>query len=302
MERDAGRPAGSASRRRLRWRDVPLSRWRNIGRTLRSEIRNDNASIIAGGVAFYAFLALIPALFALVSIYGFFGDPAGIREQVRALLSALPAQSADLIAQEVSRAIAGSPRALSLGAIAGVLFGLWSAHKGTKALLSAVRIAYDVKERPSFVRLNATSLLFTLAGIVAGAVAVGLVVVLPLLFGPLGLESTARDLISIFRWPVLFVAILVGIDLLYRIGQNGRGHRWRLPSVGAVAAAVLWLGVTWLFSVYVANFSSYGKVYGSISAVVVLLMWLFVSAYAIIAGAELNASVEREIRRRAAER
>jgi membrane protein len=180
------------------------------------------------------------------------------------------------------------------GAVVGVLLSLWGGSKAMKALIEGLNVMYGEEERRNFLKLNLSALLLTLVMAVGVIVAVGLVAVLPAAIGVLGLGKSTELLVSALRWPLLLVFFLIGLSVLYRFAPNRDDAQWKWVSWGALAATALWLAVSGLFSLYVTYFGSYNKTYGSLGGVVILLMWFYLSAYAVLLGAELNAEMERQ--------
>jgi membrane protein len=276
---------------------IPRPGWRDIVLRVKAEANKDNMDMVAVGVAFYALMAIFPALIALISLYGWFADPMQVEQQMASLAGVLPQNAQSLLNTQMKNIASGAESALGIGAIAGFLFTLWSASKGMKALFTALNIAYDEEEKRGFITLNALALILTLGALVFGIVALALIAVLPALLGQLGLQAIARVAVSLVRWPLLAVAVMVALAVLYRYGPSRDRPRWNWVSWGAVVATVLWLVASILFSVYVANFGSYNETYGSLGAVVVLLMWLYLSAYIFLMGAELNSEMEHQTAR-----
>lgn len=160
--------------------------------------------------------------------------------------------------------------------------------------MDALNLVYGEREKRGLIKFNVLALSLTAAAILFGAISLGLVVALPAVLGQFGLGESVQDLIAISRWPLLAAAVMGGLAILYRFGPSRANARWQWASWGAVAATVLWLAGSFLFSLYVARFSSYNETYGSMGAVVILLMWFFVSAYVVLLGAELNAEMEHQ--------
>jgi membrane protein len=161
-------------------------------------------------------------------------------------------------------------------------------------MIGAINAAYDEKESRKFFRLRGLALLLTIGAILFLLLAVGLIAVLPPLLENLGLGDTGRTVASVFRWPVLALGFALALAVLYRVAPDRDDAEWRWISPGAIVATILWLVGSFLFSIYTANFASYNETYGSLGAVVVLMLWLLLTAYAIIGGAELNAEIERQ--------
>ena len=262
----------------------------------KEEMKKDNLSMIAAGVAFYIFLGIIPALAALVSIYGLVADPATIQAQVESMAGLLPPDVIQIVDEQMTRISEESTKA-SWGAALGILLALWSGAKATKALIMALNIAYEEEETRGFVRLNLIALGLTLAGVVAIIIAVGLIVAIPILLRSMGLGSVAETLVNVLRWPLLAAFAMAAIATLYRYAPDRDPAQWKWVTWGSVGATVLWLAVSAGFSYYVSSFGNYNKTYGSLGAVVVLLLWFLISAYVVLLGAEVNSEMEHQTAR-----
>jgi membrane protein len=274
--------------------EIPKRGWKDVLVRTRLEMKDDNVPLLAAGVAFYALLALVPTLVAAVSIYGLFADPSEVERQVRDFLGAAPAEVRELIRSQLQGIVDQGDSSIGLGLLIGLIVALWSASSGTKQMIGAINAAYDEKETRKFFRLRGLAVLLTMAAILFLLLAVGLIAVLPPLLENLGLGETGRTVASIFRWPLLALGFMLGLAVLYRVAPDRDDPEWRWTSPGAVLATLLWLAGSFLFSLYTANFASYNETYGSLGAVVVLMLWLLLTAYAIIGGAELNAETERQ--------
>lgn len=251
--------------------------------------------LIAAGVAFYGLLSIFPALTALISIYGLVADPAQVQQQIAGTAGVLPPNVRQLL-QSHAQAIAGpSNGALSISVIVGFLLTLWSARQGANAIVIALNIAYEVRETRALLLRMGLTLLLTVAAILVAIVALVGVVGIPAVLGHLGLGSIGQLAVSAVRWPILALLLVGALAALYRYLPNRRRPAWRWVASGAVAATVLWLIASALFSLYVSTFAHYNKVYGSVGAIVVLLLWLFLSALIVLIGAEFNAAIEQQI-------
>lgn len=262
------------------------------------ELSKDHIALVSAGLAFYALLAIFPLAIALVSIYGLVSDPHAVQQQLAAVSDVLPQSTQALVERQLSEIVAGSSTSLTLGVIFSILAALWSASAGAMALIKGTNMAWDLEETRGMVKLRGLALLFTLGLIVATVVAVGVVAVLPPVLAGIGLGGTAGTLINVFRWPVLALAVVGGLMLLYRWAPDreppGGWHR----VIGAVVATVLWLAASAGFSIYVSNFASYNETYGTLGAVIVLLMWFYLSGFSILLGAEIDAEIEHRRARR----
>lgn len=281
---------------------IPAPGWRDILWRVWNEMAEDNLSIVSAGIAFYAMLSIFPALGASLSIYGLVADPMTVERQFAELANILPEGARKLITDQLT-AVASQPRSsLSFGVIFGIGLALWSASAATKTFMNALNVVYDEQETRGFISFNAMAVALTLGGIISAIVALSLVAALPAILGwlwlPSGLEATLRYL----RWPLLGVAVVLGLGVLYRYGPSREKARWQWVSWGAVVATVLWLIVSAGFSYYVSNFASYNETYGALGAVIVLLMWFYLTAYVVLIGGELNAEMEHQTARDTTER
>jgi membrane protein len=257
-------------------------------------VSRGHLGLVAAGVAFYGLLAAFPALAALIALYGLLFDAQQVSNQISALQGLLPEQALDFIVKQLQGLVQTERIALGWGAAAALLLALWSASKGIKTLMEALNMVYGVGESRGFLRRNAVALLLTLGAIVGGVFTIATVVFLPVAIAFLGLKTPLGTAVVYARWPILAVAAAVALGVLYRYGPNRDRPSWAFVGWGAVAATLLWLAASALFSLYVSNFGSFNRAYGSVAAIVILLMWLLLSAFVILMGAEFNAVVERE--------
>jgi membrane protein len=260
---------------------------------MRDATRRHHASILAGGVAFYGFLSMFPALAALVSGYGLLADPEHVRHQVDSFAGVLPEEVRAVIYDQMSRLTARSSGTLSIEAAAGLVAALWAATKGMRALITGLSLAFGQEETRGFIRLNLTAFLFTAGAVVGGVVAVAAIVVLPLLFSFLGLSTFAADLFRLLRWPALALVTLLGLAVAYHFGPARPPARWRWATPGSVLATVLWLAGSALFSWAASRVGKSELVEGSLAVVITMLTWFLLSAYVVIIGAELDVEIER---------
>jgi membrane protein len=301
---------GIASERRRRIREatgsgqhaekphqIPARGWWQILTRTWNEIGNDNVSILAAGVAFYALLSIFPAFSAIVSLYGLAADPHQVEQQVAAMQGVLPAEAANLLTEQLKSLTQGEPAKLGLGLIISVGLALWSARAGTGMLMSALNVAYGEPERRNFIIFNLQALALTAGLILFGLFALFCVAIVPALLQLLPLPDFLRNTIAYLRWPIIAVLVVVALAVVYRFAPSREPPRWDWVSWGAVLATVLWLIGSALFSVYVSDFGSYDKSYGALGAVVILLLWFYLTAYIILAGAELNAEMEHQTAR-----
>jgi membrane protein len=263
----------------------------SLARAVWARMKQDNVSLLAAAIAFWGMLALVPGLVALVSLYGLVADPAQVEQQMRDNTEALPDEARELIVHQL-QSVASSPRAgLGAGLLIGLAVALWAASAGMRTLLIAIGVVYG--DRPGergFVAERGLSLLLTLAAIAFLGVAILMIAVVPAWLADTGLGGAERALVWLLRWPALGGALIVGIGALYRVGPHGRPAT-RLFSPGALVAAGLWITASFAFSIYAARINDYNEAYGSLGAVVVLLVWLQLTALSVLVGAEVNMAV-----------
>lgn len=292
---DEGEPTGRGDRPRPvsawqmsagEWKDVLLRTWQQIGK--------DRLLAVAAGVVFYGLLALFPAITALVSSYGLFAKGSTINEHLSMLAGMLPESAFGIVRDQVERVLAKGDVTLGLAFLFSFVLAVWSANGGVKAVIDALNVAYEVEEKRGFLKLNAISLTFTFGALIAALLAIGCVVVLPVVLAAVGLGSLTDALFRIGRWPVLVMTMLSGLALLYRFGPDRRAARWHLFSAGGVFATLTWLGGSALLSSYVANYADYDATYGSLGAAIGLMMWMWMSTIVVLLGAELNSEIERQ--------
>lgn len=273
---------------------IPATGWKQILKRSWAENKADNMPIIAAGVAFFGFLAIFPALIAAVSLYGLIASPTTVASQVENISSSLPSSAADLIRQQLTSITQTSGGALTVGLVISILAAVWSASGGVGNLMTAVNIAYDEVETRGFVKRKATALGLTLGAIVFVLVALALVAVLPVLLDHLPLGPVGTVLTQVARWVLLVAVMAGGLSVLYRVAPDRDSPRFRWVSLGSVVITVAWVVVSLLFSFYVNNFGSYSKTYGAIAGVIVLMLWLYLTCYLVLLGAEINAETERQ--------
>ncbi|MFC5143029.1 YihY/virulence factor BrkB family protein [Actinomycetospora rhizophila] len=269
---------------------VPARGWWQILRRAFKESSADNVSMLAGGVAFFGFLAIIPALIALVSLYGLVADPAEVAATIESLSAGLPESAQSLVADQIGSVVTASSGSLTTGLVISILAALFSASSGTQNLMAAINIAYDETEGRGAVKLRAIALALTLGAVVFVVVAVALVAVAPVLLD--GLGTAGRVVAQIVRWVLLVGLVVTGLAVAYRIAPDRDAPRFRWVTPGSVIATVLWVVGSALFSFYVDNFGSYNKTYGALAGIVVFLLWLYLTSYIVLLGAEINSEAE----------
>jgi membrane protein len=280
-------PPGSGARKPT---EIPATGWWQIVRRAFAEGSKDNVSMLAGGVAFFGFLAIFPALIALVSLYGLVADPEQAAQTLQSVTAGLPDATKPLVADQLSSIVNGSNGGLTTGLIIAALAALFSASSGTQNLLAAINIAYDETESRGAVKLRLLALALTIGAVLFVIVAIALVAVAPLVLDLLG--PSGQLIGQVVRWVLLVVLVVVALAVLYRVAPDRDAPRFSWVTLGSVAATVLWVVGSVLFSLYVNNFGSYNKTYGALAGVVVLLLWMYLTSYIVLLGAEINSESE----------
>lgn len=285
--RDTGAGADSPTQ-------IPLPGWREVLRRAMRESQEDNLSLLAAGVAFFAFLALVPALIALVTLVGLVADPTRITTQVQSFTDGLPPASQQLITDQLGAITGSSGGALTIGLVVSLMAALWSASSGTSNLMTAVNLAYEEEESRGFLKLRAVALLLTLGAIMFLVLTLALIAVVPVVLNAVPLGAVGTALAQVLRWTLLIALVIGGLGVLYRMAPDRQPPKFRWVTLGSVVAALLWLLGSVGFSLYVNFFGNYNKTYGALAGVIVLMLWLFLTSYIVLLGAEINSEAERQ--------
>lgn len=273
---------------------IPWAGWKDIFWRTYQRINDDRLLATAGGVVFFGLLAIFPAVTALVSSYGLFADPSTISANLQTLATMLPEGSFQIVQDQVARVVSKGNTALGAAFLFGLVLAVWSANAGVKAIFDALNVAYEEREKRSFIKLNLISLSFTVGGIAALLLMVGAVVAFPLALDHLGIAPESKLIAALARWPLLLVILLAALAILYRFAPSRDAPRWQWLSIGAVTAALLWIAGSALLSWYLSAFANYNATYGSLGAAIGLMTWMWMSAIVIMFGAELNSEIERQ--------
>ncbi len=271
------------------------SLWTIASRVTR-RMSEDNLSLVAAGIAFYAMFAIFPALGALVSIYGLFGDAHIVQTQVQQLTALLPRETGKLINDALAALLLKPNASLNSGLLLSLAIAIYGARAGTSSLMAGLNIALEKRETRSIFLTEGIAIGLAFGAILFAIIALTTVAVIPLVLAYLPIDDMLATWLSYSRWPILAFFVLLALDVIYRFGPSLGAPRWRFISVGTVFAAILWIAGSWIFSVYVTRFGRYDTTYGSLGAVVVLLLWFWLSALIVLLGATVDA-VRGEIRR-----
>lgn len=261
-------------------------------RELSTRIKNHNLVVVAAGIAFWGLLAIPAILFAVVSIAGLVLDPATVKDQVNTNLEGLPDEARSIIGDQLESVSGGSTGGLVFGLVFGIVLALWTASGAVAKLMGALNTIYDTTETRKFLKLRGIALALTFGGIIFVSSAIFLLAVLPALLGSIdAVGDSAATLFVWLRFPVLGLVMIVALGVLYHLGPD-RQTKYRPFTVGALVAMVLWITLSGLFSVYTSTIGSYNETYGSIGGIVILLLWLFITAFVVLLGAEIHAQGE----------
>jgi membrane protein len=273
---------------------IPWLGWKDILYRLWNEVADDRVGTVAAGTTFFLLLAIFPALAAMVSLYGLAADPITISEHVADVKGYVPSAVIDMLGNELKRLTENRGTALGFGFVSGLAVALWSANNGIRALFDALNVAYDEKEKRGFFKLLFVSLSFTLGAIVFAAVLLNVVVGVPIVIKFLNLGPVGDLLVTVLPAIVLFTMAIFGLATLYRFGPSRTRPKWRWITPGSIFAAVVWLIFSTLFSWYLSHWTDYSATYGSLGAIIGVMMWMYLSLWVVLVGAELNAEIEHQ--------
>ncbi|HEV2078783.1 MAG TPA: YihY/virulence factor BrkB family protein [Allosphingosinicella sp.] len=275
--------------------EIPAPGWKQIAKRAYKESNDDNVSLIAAGVAFYAFLAFVPLLATMVLTYGLVAEPASVVSHMQALTQAMPQDAAKIIGDQLKSIVTDAGSKKGIGLLIAIALSLYGAMKGMAAIVTATNIVWDVEESRSFLKRTALNLILTVGAVLGLLLAVVGISVLGFIDHLLPTSAPiVHTLLKIGFWVLAAAAVSFGVAIIYRYAPNRPKPEWKWISPGSVIATVVWLISTAAFGFYVANFGSYNATYGSLGAVIVFLTWIYLTAYILLMGAELNAETERQ--------
>jgi membrane protein len=270
--------------------EIPAQGWKDIAKRTMKSIKEDQVPLLSAGVAFYALLSLFPLVIAGVSIYGLVADPKTVQDQIGNLTKMLSPETATLVGEQLKQVTSSAGGALGLATVFGILTALWSASSGMKALVTGVNLAYDEAENRKFFKLRGLALLFTLGAMVLMGIALTTIVGYPPIAD--SLPTVLRWLVALIRFLILGGLLVVALAVLYRYAPDRDQPKWSWVSWGSGIATLLWVLATIGFALYANFFGNYNKTYGALAGVIILMFWLFLSAFVVLVGAELNTEME----------
>lgn len=276
---------------------IPAPGWRDILTRVFWAVPRDRVLSTAGGVAFFALLSTFPGIATIVSLYSLFADPAVIGQHLSVLEGVLPDGVLDLISAQLQHVAEQGAGKLGTASLLSFLIAFWSANSGVAALFDALNVIYREREKRDLVRVYLTTFLFTLGGAIVTVAAIATVVGLPYLLNQLGFGRGTDTLLRVLRWPALLILVSLGLSSVYKYGPSRREAKWRWVSYGSALAAGGWVGTSTVFSLYVATFDSYNRIYGSLGAGIGFMTWIWLSVVIVLLGAELNSEMERQTAR-----
>ncbi|TMJ64663.1 MAG: YihY/virulence factor BrkB family protein [Alphaproteobacteria bacterium] len=278
--------------------EIPAKGWKDIAWRVYDGIQNDRVLLVASGVTFYALLALFPATAALVSLYGLFSDASTINEHLRLVSGFLPQGALEVIGDQVKRIASKGQATLGFAFLGTLALSLWGANAGTKSVFDALNIIYKEREKRSFIQLTLRSLMFTVGAVVLILIAITGIVAVPLALKLLGIpDRSGTALLTMLRWPLLYVVVLFALACLYRYGPSRTHPQWKWVTWGSAIAGGVWIVGSLVLSWYVANFGTYNVTYGSLGAVIGFMVWMWLSTIIVLMGGEINAEMEHQTAR-----
>jgi len=277
--------------------DMPWPGWKAVLRRTWYQMISDRVSLAAAGCAFYATLALFPSISMLISLYGLAFDPTTVEPHLEVLRGLLPSPAVALIADRVHLLVTKPSSSLGISLLISAGVTVWSTTTGTKSLIAAINLAYEERENRSILRYQITAFGLTLLAVVGAVLGLAALVGLPAVLGILGVATNQKVIIQAVSLALTLVFVVLALSLIYRYGPCRNTAKWRWVTPGSVLATLLWVAASVLFSFYVSDIATYATTYGSLGAIVGLMMWFFVSAYVVLLGAELNAELELQTAR-----
>ncbi len=275
---------------------IPFAGWKDVVFRVKDEIAKDRVGLLAAGVAFYGFLALFPAITAVMAISGLLIEPSQIVAQLNRLSGLMPEEVITIIIKQAT-SIAGSRQGgLGFAAIFGLLIAFYSASTGTASLIKGLNVAYNEKETRGFIKrmlVNFALTLVLIAGLICGLAAI---LAMPTILAFVDMGPSVAMLFNAALWLGLIALTIVGLSVLYRFAPSRDTPEWKWTSVGAVVGCLVWIAASASFALFVGNFNYFNQSFGALAGVVVLLMWFWISAYIILMGAELDAELEAQAR------
>ena len=275
-------------------RNIPWAGWKEILLRVKDKMNTKNIPLMAAGVAFYFFLSLFPAMLAIVTIYTLVNDPLLVREHLEKLSQFLPSDVHEFISEKIMNIVDGTESSKNWGLVLSFIVGLGSANKGTLYLFRAINEIYDEENKRNLIKQNTITLGFTLGLLITGILSMLLIIVYPIIIEFMDLNGPIEHIVTYTRWIVLALIFLFCIGLIYQFAPQRSHPRFNWVSTGAILATVLWILGSILLTVYIQNFGKMEDLYGQISALIILMIWLNITSFVILLGAQVNAEMEHQ--------
>ncbi len=276
---------------------IPVKGWLDVGWRVGQSIAENRLSLIAAGIAFYALLSLFPVLTIAVAIVGLVNDPIDFAQDSSVLTTLVPGPARDIVVAQLEELTAAGQDTLGITAIAALCLTLWSSSKIITSFIQGLNQVYGETEQRGFVALKIATIAMTFLLILAAVLIITIVAAIPTVVSYIYPSSWLERVADTARWPVLFVSGVGGLALLYRFAPSRTKAKWRWLTPGAALACVLWLGASFSFGFFVNNFASYNETFGALGGVIVLLTWLWLTAFLVLLGAQLDAEIEAQTRK-----
>lgn len=278
-------------------KDIPAKGWKDTFLRVKNGIKRDHVSMVSAAMAYYCLFAFVPALTSVVLIYAWISDPSEIYGHIEKASSVIPAELQTMLKSQLGGLASKASSTLGIGAIGSLLVSLWAASKASSALIEALNIIYEQEEKRGFFKSTALALGMTLLGAVLSILAIGVIVGIPAITNFFNFPEAIETAATIGSWVLLLAIFSFYLSFAYRYGPDRDKAKWKWVSSGAVIASVLWVIVSALFSWYAKEFGNYNKTYGSLGAVIVLMMWLYISSFVVLLGGEINAESEHQTKK-----
>ena len=292
--RDTGQPLPPGIAHTTSWGMFQHPFFRTVRDTL-ALLDRHNIGLISAGIGFFGVLSIFPAFAAMVMVWRLVSDPVYILSLLDLARGVVPPSVFEILSGQVNGFVAtGTSQTLGLATLVSIGFALWSARAGVAALIRGLNAVYQLEHRQTTFRRIAAALGLTLALCGAGFVAVMTIIIAPILLALIPLGPGEAMAAELTRWAIALTTVIFSLGIIYRYGPNLRGRRPGWVTPGALLATLLWLGMSWGFSLYLSQFANYNQVYGSIGAAIALMMWFYLSAYVVLLGATVNAAIARQ--------
>lgn len=273
---------------------MPAKGWKDVLVRVKNSISEDRLSMVAAAMSYYALLAMVPAMTSVVLVYAWVSDPNEISGHLAKVSDIFPRDLIAVLNQELTSLASKTSSTLGITAITSLLFSLWSTSKGSQSIMEALNIIYDEKDERNFFVKTGMAIGLALLGAILCVLAIGVVVIFPAVTSIFNFGKTFERIAGLGSWVALLGLFTFYLSFVFRYGPDRRVPKWKWVSWGAVIASILWAATSLLFSWYASNFGNFDKTYGSLGAIVVLMTWFYLSSFAVLIGAEINAELEHQ--------